>query len=102
MTVIYKLNRNVEYAKSHDSASIGNGTELTSISNATCDAIVHRSPAKEKIYPWFTSGSAYSFRNYNKYSDPGGDARPQNNIHTDDLDELFSAVSQIKSKQISK
>ena len=100
--MIYKLNRDVEYPKSQVSAKTGNGIEVASISQTSCDAIANRSPASEKIYPWFTSGSAYSFRNYIKHSDPGGDARPQNNIHTDDLNELFSAVSLIKSKQISK
>ena len=100
--MIYKLNRNVEYPKSQASANIGNGIVISSISKASPDAIAHRSPANEKIYPWFTSGSAYSFKNYNKHSDPGGDARPQNNNSIDDLKELFSAVSLIKSKQTSK
>ena len=99
--MIYKLNRNVEYPKSQASANIGNGIGFSSISKASCDAIAHRSPPNEKIYPWFTSGSAYSFKDYNKHSDPGSEALRQNDKYSDELNELFTAVSLIKSKHIS-
>ena len=102
MTMIYKLNRNVEYPKSQASSNIGNAIELSSRSKDSCDAITHRSRGKREIGPWFTSGSAYSFKDYNKHSDTGSEAPRQNDKYPDELNELFSAISLIKSRPISK